>query len=84
MFINIILKFLFVTVRDRNIIFSEYDSSFVDNFYFLFLYDKRPVYTDKLVGRKLFFHDTHADQWQDRSVFILKMNFDIVFQAFYV
>ena len=62
MFINIILKFLFVTVRDRNIIFSEYDSSFVDNFYFLFLYDKRPVYTDKLVGWKLFFHDTHADQ----------------------
>ena len=62
MFINIILKFLFVTVTDRGYNFSEDNSSTVDERIFVFLYDKRPVYTDKLVGRKLFFHDTHADQ----------------------
>ena len=45
MFINIILEFLFVAVWYRDVFFTEYDASFVDYFYLLFLHDKWAVYS---------------------------------------
>ena len=62
MFINIILEFLFVTIGDRNVFFSENYSSFVDNFYLLLLDNKRPVHADELVCGELFFHGAHTYQ----------------------
>ena len=40
MFVNIVLELLLITIRDRNVIFSEDNASFVDYFYFLLLDDK--------------------------------------------
>ena len=61
MFVNIVLELLLVTIRDRYVIFPEYNTPLVDYFYFLFLHDKRTVYTDKAIGWKLFFHCPHTD-----------------------
>ena len=39
MFINIILKFLLVTVGNRNVFLAKDNPSFINDFYFLLLYN---------------------------------------------
>lgn len=82
MFVNIILKFLFVTVGNRNVLFAKNDSSLVDDFYFLFLHNVRPMDADEPVGREFFFHGFHTRQGQDGTWIVFCVDFDIVFQSF--
>lgn len=56
MFINIILELLFVAVRYWYVVFSENNSPFFYNFYFLFLHDKRAMNSDKPVGWQFVLH----------------------------
>ena len=62
MFVNIILELLFVAVRYWNVVFSENNSPFFYNFYFLFLHDKRAMNSDKPIGWQFVLHHFHADQ----------------------